>query len=304
MHSAAWGVVGRATAAEAGRGVVDRLQLRTELLQAEGEVVWLQEQLRRREVSLGDLASAARDSKIAARRGAALAAARVEAGVARLRLECEEAVEAALGQGREHGVMAQRTAAAEVRERGLLSAVLQGGEAEREVSEADAMVLQRAEADHRAREAEGAAREATLRCAAADTRAAAEAQGVEAERRAAAAQVAAESEHAEAMGGWQRQLAAVRAAHAEEMAAAAAQRQAEAKRHTAARVALEAEVAALGAALEEALEVGAEAEALGAALEAVEQPRASAQPSPPSGASRPPPSTTSSDASEDSPPPP
>ena len=73
--------VGRATAAEAGRGVVDRLQLRSELLQAEEEVARLQEQLRRREASLGALASAARDSKIAARRSAALAAARLRGEV-------------------------------------------------------------------------------------------------------------------------------------------------------------------------------------------------------------------------------
>ena len=92
--------------------------------------------------------------------------------------------------------------------------VLQGGGAEREVPEADAVALQRVAADHRAREAEGAAREATLRCAAAEAQvaqvaqvAAAEAQGVEAERRAAAAQVAAEA----ALEAVQREGEAVRA---------------------------------------------------------------------------------------------
>ena len=80
--SAAVGVAGRATAAEAARGVIERAQLRSELLASEAEALSLRQSLLARESALESLTVAARESKDAARRGAQEAAARIEAAAA------------------------------------------------------------------------------------------------------------------------------------------------------------------------------------------------------------------------------
>ncbi len=186
VHSAAWGVVGRAAAAEAGRGEVERRQLRRELAEAEAEGARLLAVVRQREQSLDSLATAARESKLAVRRGVEAQAARVqaeaEASVARVRLECEAALKRVSGQR-------EAEARARQREREAVSSALHEGD--------EAAAQQRQES---------AAREQGWLVAAAEAKAAAEARLIEVERRAAAERVAAESEHAERLGAAQRQL--------------------------------------------------------------------------------------------------